>query len=861
MNFREMSDPIHSGIRQTGLPAGLAVLAALALPALADPMAEQRKFADKFFGEYCVQCHGEKKQKGDVALHDLSFDLSGDDTLELWEDIAYVLEGGDMPPDDEKQPTDGERTAMAELISAGLRAHLEQADTAPTPGIETRRLTNFEYENTIRDLVGFDIALMDNLPEDPSKPYAFNNTTTFMRIGPEQLDRYLESARKVMASAIVDPGPRPETITARQEWEARTTERGLGRDEIGVYGNNRGTPHWGFTLKQFPKTGEFRVRVQASAILLGGATEVPLRLVMGQGLNVNSSTLEVAPIGTVTLKNSPDDPQVYEMTGRIENFPIEIETVHKGRTKPASYTITPQNLYDDGTLNDGNGFYKPRNITLPRIVINWIDFEWPITEEWPPAHHTAILFDSPLREKDENAYVREVLEKFMSRAYRRPATEDEVNRFVTIHKMIRPDFDTLEEAMRETLAMVLITPQFLYHTVADGGPTTPQFELASRLSYFLWGSMPDDTLLELAKSGKLGDEKVIEAQVERMLADERSADFVRNFTVQWLSIEKMKTVPINRDLFPRFLYYVPVGERAGTEEPYRPTIRDHMIDESVGFVGELIRRNAGVEKIVDSDFAYLNQPLAAHYGVEGVQGHELRPVSITDEHHLGGLLTHGSVLIGNGTGTAPHPIYRAVWLREAILGEEVAPPPAEVPALTDTAGESAEKALTIKDLLAKHRQEESCNDCHARLDPWGIPFEQYNAVGRYQPVVPKEGVRVSPFNPQTHADLDGYKEYLNGICTEPIEAIAKVPNGPEVGNMEELKDFLLEERKDDIAENVLRRLLGYGLGREITARDRLIVDQLMEESAKTDYALRDMIVSICKSGVFRNTLNKPQASQ
>ena len=169
----------------------------------------------------------------------------------------------------------------------------------------------------------------------------------------------------------------------------------------------------------------------------------------------------------------------------------------------------------------------------------------------------------------------------------------------------------------------------------------------------------------------------------------------------------MKTVPINRDLFPRFLYYVEAGERAGTEKPYIPTIRDHMIDETVAFIAELIRRNASVTNLVDSDFAMLNQPLAAHYGVEGVEGYRIRPVPIKPAHHLGGLLTHGSVLIGNGTGSAPHPIYRAVWLREAILGDQVKAPPAEVPALSDSAGDSAEQALSIKDLRAKHRTVES----------------------------------------------------------------------------------------------------------------------------------------------------------
>jgi hypothetical protein len=362
--------------------------------------------------------------------------------------------------------------------------------------------------------------------------------------------------------------------------------------------------------------------------------------------------------------------------------------------------------------------------------------------------------------------------------------------------------------------------------------------------------MPDEELIQLAADGKLEDPQVIEKQVRRLLTDERSRDFVENFTTQWLSLAKMKTVPINRELFPRFLYYVPVGERAGTEEPYRPTIRDFMMEETVGFVAELIRRNASVLNIIDSDFAILNEPLAAHYGVEGVQGDEFRPVALKPEHQLGGLLTQGSMLIGNGTGSAPHPIYRAVWLREAILGDEVKPPPAEVPALSDSAGDSAEKALSIKDLLAKHRQQESCNDCHVRLDPWGIPFERYNAIGKFQPMVPKEGSRVRGFNKETDRDLAGYANYLESINTVEIEADARVPHGPEVDGMADLKAHLRKERKHDVAENVLRRLLSYGIGRKLTYHDRIAVEELFERAKKDEFKLQELIVAICQSDVF-----------
>jgi len=834
------------------LPCSQAVLSAAPLSPAPD---EYDARVRPFFRTYCARCHGPDKTKGEIALHTLDRDLASGQDLARWEDVLDALRLGEMPPPTEPQPDDAERKVITDWINTGLRAHVE--NTRRKVAVTTaRRLTNFEYENTMRDLLGVDLDLIQDLPRDPLKPYHFNNTAEFMLLGPEQIDRYLEVARRAMASAIVDP-EKPETYTSRQEWDSGESNKGFGkslqRNEIAIQNSRRGTPGTGMGVKDFPRTGEFRIRFQASAVFPNGGSELPLRIVMGYNLNINSSTQEVAPVGVVSLRNPPSDPRVYELRGRIENFPVQLGKLHQGKRRPDTLTITPQNIYDDGTLNDDNRFlYWPRQPEMPRAVIDWIEFEAPVTDIWPPEHHSRILFDSPLRHSDPAKYVREVLSRFMSRAYRRPSTDDEVNRFVKVYDLLKPELGTLEASMRETLAMVLVTPQFLLHTQADGNVISHGFELASSLSYFLWGSMPDMELMELAARNDLHDPIVLAAQVRRLLSDPRSHDFVSNFTNQWLSLAKMKTVPINRDLFPRFLYYVEAGERAGTERPYIPTIRDHMIDETVAFIAELIRRNSSVTQLVDSDFAMLNQPLAAHYGVDGVEGHRIRPVPIKREHHLGGLLTHGSVLIGNGTGSAPHPIYRAVWLREAILGDKVKAPPAEVPALTDSAGDSAEQALTIKDLLARHRTVESCNDCHVRLDPWGIPFERYNAIGKFQPSVPKEGTRVRAFNSKKDEDLAGYENYLDSVNTQEVQADARIPNGPEVDGMPQLKAYLLRSRKNEIAENVIRRLLTYGIGRELNYHDRYDVENILAQSKEADFRLQDMIVAICLSSTFRD---------
>ena len=801
-----------------------------------------------FFNTHCVKCHGPTKSKGDLRLHALDGDLSSGRELETWESILDMLKFGEMPPIDEPQPKKAHVAAVIKWIESEMRVYLSKASRAPK-NPRTRRLTNIEFQNTLNELLGFELDVIDDLPEDPEIHYGFNNTAELMRMGPEQLDRYLEIARKAMRAAIVDP-ENPEPYRKRQQWTSIGADRGMALDELGVWGNRRHSVADGMGLRDFPEHGEYRIRMQASGIIPPGFTEVPLKIDMGTDPGRTETPYKT--VAKLYLTNSPDKPRVFEFRGRIENHPSS--PVRVGRPPNASLvqqiSIKPRVFFDDGTLNDGGHYANIRQLSMPRAVINWMEIEVPVVDVWPPQHHTDILFESPLRETDETAYVRQVLERFTSRAYRRPAADPEIDKFAKIFSLIRPAAKSFEHAMRETLSMVMISPQFLYHT-ESAAATDEHYAMASKLSYFLWASMPDKELLDLAAKRRLNDDTVIRQQVQRMLADDRSHAFVEDFTVQWMSLRKMLTVPINDKLYPRFLYLVPIGETKGTEVPYRITVRDFMIQETVGFIGELIRQNKSVLNVVDSDFAYLNERLAKHYGIEGVKGMQMRPVPINPQDNLGGLMTHGSVLIGNGTGTAPHPIYRAVWLREAILGDHVPSPPSEVPALEETAGDSTEDALSIAQLLARHRTVESCNDCHFRLDPWGIPFEDYNAIGRYQPKVPNDGTRVSGFNAEKHRDLAGYQAYLDSINIVEVTAKARVPHGPEIDGMRELKAYLLKERKDDIVENVIRRLLSYGAGRKLSYRDRFAVDAIYQEAEGTEFGMRDIIASICLSDVFR----------
>ena len=536
-----------------------------------------------FFNKYCVECHGPKKSKGDITLHTLdgAFELEQD--LSHWEDVLEVLEVGEMPPEDEAQPTAQEREAIKKWIDNSLRAYVKKASqVAPVP--MARRLTNFEYQNTMRDLLGFELDFSNSLPEDPKKPYHFNNTAEFMLLGPEQIQRYLQNARRAMASAIVDPG-KPKVI--RKTWKFQSKGSTVGdfqHDEIHVRGSHKGGPARGISISEWPATGEYRIRVKAAAILPKGIKEVPLRLVMGTELRTDQRTGRFYPVGTVHLTNNVDEMKDFTFQGRIENHPVHVGRISKRGKEPDKIYLYPQNIFDNGRLRDfDRGYQGTWGFDAPRAVVSEVEFEAPVIDVWPPVHHTKIMFDSPLRTSDPKAYVKKVLERFMSRAFRRPAQASEVDRFVRLYQILEPEFGTMEATLRETLSMVLIAPQFLYHTVVGNGLSSPQYELASRLSYFLWGSMPDEELLLAASQEQLSDPKVLESHVRRMMKDKRTRAFVDNFTTQWMSIEKMKAVIINLQLFPRFLYTL-----RGQEELFRPTIRDYMHEETVGFVGELI---------------------------------------------------------------------------------------------------------------------------------------------------------------------------------------------------------------------------------------------------------------------------------
>jgi hypothetical protein len=492
--------------------------------------------------------------------------------------------------------------------------------------------------------------------------------------------------------------------------------------------------------------------------------------------------------------------EVHEFHGRLEDLPIP--EPESGDTEVLS-GIMLIGLWNEHLVRSAGE-------TGPPLLVESIEVEAPHLPVWPPESHRRIFFPSPHRDEPE-VYAREVIARFVERAFRRPVAADEVDRYHAFWREVRADFATFEEGIRETLVAVLCSPHFL-HLVedpvgdpvgdpADRGPLS-EHGLANRLAYFLWNSPPDEPLLALARQGRLRGELL--RQVDRLLDDPRRTRFVRTFAREWLRLDRLDQVTIDVGLHPAFTRFV---ERDMGEEAWR--FVEHLVDE-----------DRSLFDLVDADFAMLNQNLAGFYGIDGVEGPAFRPVPLEPAMRRGGLLSQGAFLAGHSDGSWPHPIKRAVFVKEKILGERPPAPPPNVPDLDpDTPG--FEK-LTLKEQLELHRQKASCLDCHQRLDPFGLALEEYGAVGLLE--TRRRG--------------------------RPVDASTVLPDGTPIDGVDALKRYILERRGDDFAAALIEHLFAYALGRDTSFADEAELAGILEQVRIGGYRMRTLIRAIVSSPSF-----------
>ncbi|MDB4574410.1 DUF1592 domain-containing protein [Akkermansiaceae bacterium] len=756
--------------------------------------------------EHCFKCHGEKKQKGDLRLDTLSQDLLKNRVAaETWHDVRDTLNLSEMPPKKEDPLSPDELKILTSWIAQEIDA-LVAARTNTDGRVVLRRLNKTDYQNTMRDLLGIEMDYAKNLPPETLSEDGFRNNGETLQMSDLQLEYYLESAREGLTKAIVT-GSRPNFFEKEFTTSVNDKNRGsniLDKDQQFIA-----------KLIDYPEEGEILIRAKVRAEFAEGRGYPQLRAAIGYRADVQAPREFIKSVDITS-----EDWQVIEFRARIENFPLPSKT----QSKFPGLLLWLDNAYAEGRDKPikARGKRKKRNaredpLTYPQIEVASMEFTGPNLDSWPPEHHQAILFSSNQRSNEE-AYSIDVLRHFMSRAFRRPISDEEIAPYHRFFRSARPKMGTFEEAIRETLAMVLISPDFLFLVEPSGSSkrSISDWELASRLSYFLWSTMPDARLFNLAKKGDLRKPDVLEKEISRMISDERSWQFVEQFAEQWLDVGALQRVAIDPNSYPKF----------------DSALKASMRGETIHFFGELFRKNLSALNILDSNFTMLDEPLAKHYGLTGPKGSRFERVSIKPSDHRGGILAHGSVLLGNSSGEDSHPIKRAVWIRERLLDDPPAPPPPDVPALDPSDPDFA--SLSVRDQLAEHRKQVSCNECHRNIDPWGISLENFGADGLWREEILRKKIKGK------------------GMIKLPVLSKATLPNGKKVEGIAGLKKYLLEDRREQFARAFTTKLLTYALGRRLELIDEKSINNLTSKFIESDYRIKNLIHLVVTSKTFQS---------
>lgn len=755
-----------------------------------------------FVEEHCIRCHGAITSKGDLRLDVIERDMSRPATFERWQGIVERVRTGEMPPKDEPQPKPGQVADFVKQVTAHLDA--VAAVRRAEGRVVLRRLNRVEYENTVRELFDVDVSVKEMLPEDAIAD-GFDNVGAALNMSPVLIERYLEAADAVI-DAAVKPVHNLESKTERFNLYDSLPKwfiAGVWKQDEGVI-LFRTSGDSSTDLRQFkaPAPGRYRFRISASAH--NSETPLPMAVLLGNFVVSGNPTRHLGYFNA-----PPGKPAVIEFEERL-------------LAKSDTIKVTPVAL----------PFVYLRHETMPEypgpgLHIHWMEVEGPFEEAWPTESYRRVFGDIDPA-KGTLADAEKLLRNLLPRAFRRPVTEGEEKPFVELVAASLESGESFEASLRAGIKAVLASPKFLYLREPTGA--LDDFALASRLSYFLWSTMPDETLLELARNGELHKPDVLRSQVERMFQHPKAKAFTENFTGQWLSLRDIDATTPDKALYPEF----------------DELLKWSAVQETHRFFDELLKENLSVRNFVDSDFAMLNGRLAQHYGIPDVHGVEFSKVPLKPEYHRGGVMTQASVLKVTANGTSTSPVLRGVWMLDRIMGQPVLPPPPNVPAVEpDIRG-----ATAIREQLARHRATESCASCHSRIDPPGFALENFDVIGgwrdRYRVVADqKDWVknRVGPLAKYLAA-------YQYGLG-RPVEAADALPDGRQFADINELKKLLLTN-PGQIARCVTEKLITYATGQPVGYDDRHAVDQILAEAKSADYGLRSLVHAVVASDLFRS---------
>ena len=751
--------------------------------------ASTREFIDR----YCAFCHDERLATAGLRLDLVDFARVAEHP-EVLEKVVRKLRTGIMPPAEMPQPSVAERGAML----AWLESSLDVAAAAnPNPGrTETlRRLNRTEYQNAIRDLLALDIDATSLLPADESG-HGFDNVNVG-DLSPSLLDRYISAAQKISTLAVGGAVSSIQSEVIRVPADL-TQERHIAGLPIGT----RGGVSVSYT---FPRDGEYDIQIRLARNRVGDIGGLrsrqpqPLELLLDREVVETFSVMRPdGPDHSVVDKNfkirlavtaGPHDvgvtfPQQSSALLETERQPLQAHynEIRHPRLTPAIYQVSITGPYGPGGADDTP---SRRRIFVCRP-------------------------DQAGGESEELACAREILAKLMRRAYRRPVTDAEVERPLAFYRQgrLQGGFD---EGIGQALAAVLMNPEFLFRVelepdqlAAGAVYRISDIELASRLSFFLWSSIPDDELLDVAARGELSRPDQLERQARRMLADPRSNNLASNFAGQWLQLRNLSAFTPNPRLYPDF----------------DDNLRQAFREETERFIDSVLREDRSVLELLAADYTFLNERLAKHYGIPGVYGSRFRRVSLADDSERGGILRQGSILAVTSYATRTSPVLRGTWVLDNIYGAPPSPPPADVPALDET---SVSASLPMRERLAAHRNNPVCASCHNIIDPVGFALENFDAVGRWR-------------------DHDGD----NG----PVDVAGGLPGVGEFDGVAGLEAGLLS-RPELFAGRVTEKLLTFALGRGVEYYDAPVIRKIIREAATDDYRFSSLILGIVRSQPFQ----------
>ena len=780
----------------------------------------------------CLTCHGDRTVTP-LNLARLGFDLGDRKTYRAWERVYERLEKGEMPPAAARQP----EAPLLDAALGSLKLALVDANLAARGAQRTplRRLTRLEYAYTLEDLLAIDGAvaevLSQTLPAEADSG-GFDTVAANQSMSPLHVRAYLDAADGALDAAL-RTGPPPST---RRHVIDYAKSRSLPFIEVAQalgLGIVKSVPDGFVAFFDFGSTYTFhsasegyavtqpgRYRVTVEAYPYQARTPVTLTVYKGKMAGVAASLDEL--IGTFDLES----PRAVEMRPYLRSGDLIGLSVADLDVPPEAAGYGPS---DPSKGYGGMKDYPGEGIAIRSMTI---ERRLPEGDAWPPASTRQILagveFDDAgevILTKAPYEHVVDAVEAFAPRAFRRPLAEGELEAYAGLAATLLADGRPFLEALRVPLRAILSAPAFLFQgggSQADPAETLDDFALASRLSYFLWRSMPDATLLRTARTGRLSDPAVLARQVDRMLDDERSARFVRDFAGQAFRLYELRATTPDAGLYPEY------DDRLGQA----------MARETALFLAALIDENRGVGHFIDADFTFVNRRLAEHYGLPGIAGQQMRRVALPADGPRGGLLTQASVLKVTANGTTTSPVPRGNFVLANLLGQPPAPPPPGIEGLEpDTRG-----TTTIREQLAAHRTNPVCASCHRVIDPPGFALESFDPIGGFRTRYRASGGEM------TFGDFTVPAPYTDGL---PVDPSGVTPEGEAFDGIEDYKRLMLRDGLDQVARHLTSQLLVYSTGAEIEFADRNAVERIVARLRDDAYPVRTMIHEVAQSDLFR----------